>query len=110
MASPDRSSMWTSGVLSFATGEESKGAIRTDGALLKIKPTEGLEESNKEKGDNLVVNDVYRDTAIEIFENYFARAYKRKENAPMTEKRFVRAIERARKRENFEDAYVEQFK
>ncbi len=28
----------------------------------------------------------------------------------MTEKRFIRAIERARKRENFEDAYVEQFK
>ena len=47
-----------------------------------------------------MVNDVYRDTAIEIFENYFARAYKRKENAPMTEKRFVIAIERARKREN----------
>ena len=55
------------------------------------------------------MEDSHRNTAIDFFENYFARAYKRKDNAPMTEKRFVRAIERVKKRENLDDAYIKQF-
>lgn len=55
------------------------------------------------------MEDSHRSAAIEIFESYFARAFKRKDNAPMNEKRFMRAIERAKKREHFDDAYVAQF-
>ena len=62
--------------------------------------------STGSKGANLVIEDSNRNTAIEIFENYFARAYKRRENAPMTEKRFMRVIDRVKNRENLDDAYI----
>lgn len=61
-----------------------------------------------EKGQNLVVEDSYRNTAIEIFENYFARAYKRKEGS-MTKKRFMKRIENAQKREEFDENYLDKF-
>lgn len=62
--------------------------------------------SDGSKGANLVIEDTNRNTAIEIFENYFARAYKRRENAPMHEKRFMRVIDRVKNRENLDDAYI----
>ena len=89
------------------TNSEDGRSSLVSGSLLKMQVAEQVEDKEEAKGQNFVINDAHRDTAIEIFESYFARAYKRKENAPMTEKRFIRAIERARKRENFEDAYVE---
>lgn len=61
-----------------------------------------------EKGQNLVVEDSHRSTAIEIFENYFARAYKRKEGS-MTKKRFMKRIENAQKREEFDGNYLDKF-
>ena len=57
-----------------------------------------------------MIEDSNRNTAIEIFENYFARAYKRRDNAPMTEKRFMRVIDRVKNRENLDDAYIAQFR
>jgi len=54
-------------------------------------------------------DDPHRETAIELFENYFARAYKRKDNAAMTKKRFMKRIENAKKREMFDDNYVKKF-
>ena len=53
-----------------------------------------------------MVEDSHRNTAIDFFENYFARAYKKRDNAPMNEKRFLRSIERVKKRENLDDAYI----
>ena len=58
----------------------------------------------------MVIEDSNRNTAIEIFEDYFARAYKRRENAPMHEKRFMRVIDRVKSRENLDDAYIAQFR
>lgn len=57
----------------------------------------------------MVMEDSHRNTAIEIFENYFARAYRRKDNAPMTKQRFMKRIENAKKREMFDDDYIKKF-
>ena len=92
----------------FGVTEEQKKT-----GLIQVKETEPEEVqkqgSEEVKGANIVMNDQHRNTAIEIFENYFARAYKRKDNAPMNRKRFMKRIENARKREMFDDAYVRQF-
>lgn len=66
-------------------------------------------KKEESKGDNLVIEDPNRETAIELFENYFARAYRRKSNLPMTKKRFMKRIENAKKREMFDDDYVKKF-
>ena len=52
----------------------------------KRDESESSPEKEEAKGENLVVDDAHRSTAIELFENYFARAYRRKDNAPMTRK------------------------
>ena len=62
------------------------------------------------RGANMVIEDSNRNTAIELFENYFARAYKRRDNAPMHEKRFMRVIDRVKNRENLDDVYIAQFR
>ena len=67
-------------------------------------------DESPNQGANLVIEDNHRNTAIEIFESFFARAYKRKDNTPMTYKRFMRSIDRLKKREGFEDAYTDQFR
>ena len=51
--------------------------------------------------------DSHRSTAIEIFDNYFARAFKRKNDLPMVEKRYLRALDRAQKKEGLDDDYLE---
>lgn len=48
----------------------------------------------------------HRSAAIEIFDNYFARAYKRKDNAPMPEKRFLRALDRAKRKDELDEDYL----
>ena len=57
-----------------------------------------------------MTEDIHRSTAIEIFDNYFARAYKRKNDLPMVEKRYLRALDRAKKKEGLDDDYLQQFK
>ena len=54
-----------------------------------------------------MTEDIHRSTAIEIFDNYFARAYKRKNDLPMVEKRFLRALDRAKKKEGLDDDYLQ---
>ena len=75
----------------------------------KREESESSPEKEEAKGENLVVDDAHRNTAIELFENYFARAYRRKDNAPMTRKRFIKRIENAKRREMFDDDYVKKF-
>ena len=65
--------------------------------------------NEESKGTNVVIDDPHRNTAIELFENYFARAYRRKNNAPMSKMRFMKRIENAKKREIFDDDYVKKF-
>ena len=67
---------------------------------------EKKEQTETPQGANIVVEDSHRNTAIDFFENYFARAYKKRDDAPMNEKRFLRSIDRVKKRENLDDAYI----
>jgi len=42
------------------------------------------------KGENFVVEESNRSTAILIYDKYFAKSFSRKNNEPMTYKRFMR--------------------
>ena len=76
----------------------------------KANNSESSPEKEEAKGANIVMDDdQHRNTAIELFESYFARAYRRKDNAPMTRKRFIKRIENAKRREMFDDDYVKKF-
>ena len=105
-----------------ASADDSEITPQVAGSVKKGKDVEGLvfekakrdesessPEKEEAKGENLVVDDAHRSTAIELFENYFARAYRRKDNAPMTRKRFIKRIENAKRREMFDDNYVKKF-
>ena len=60
------------------------------------------------KGETVALKEDFRQAATEIFDKYFARAFKKKNNEPMAFKRFLRTIERAKKKdENFTDAFAE---
>ena len=105
-----------------ASADDSEITPQVAGTVKKGKDVEGLvfekakqeesessPEKEEAKGENLVVDDAHRNEAIELFENYFARAYRRKDNAPMTRKRFIKRIENAKRREMFDENYVKKF-
>ena len=75
----------------------------------KVDGKESSAMGEETKGANVVMDDPHRNTAIELFESYFARAYRRKNNAPMSKTRFMKRIENAKKREIFDDDYVKKF-
>ena len=89
--------------------EQSDEEVKVQAVVDDNDDDDACELAPQGQSANIIMEDNHRNTAIEFFENYFARAYKRKDNAPMNEKRFQRAIERVKKRENLEDEYIKQF-
>ena len=106
VASADDSEVTPQVAGSAKKGKDAEGSVFE---VVKQEQSESSPEKEEAKGENLVVDDQHRNTAIELFENYFARAYRRKDNAPMTKKRFIKRIENAKRREMFDDDYVKKF-
>ena len=113
-SSPDKTDMIEKKKDNEALAIISTNTVSDKGDIDTIIPTKvddkGSNTMNEEsKGTNVVIDDPHRNTAIELFENYFARAYRRKNNAPMSKMRFMKRIENAKKREIFDDDYVKKF-